>query len=62
MVPRVCVPSPTPGISELRRGKVRIIALTGFGQERDRLRAREAGCDEHLVKPDPEVLRGVRQR
>jgi PAS domain S-box-containing protein len=35
----------------------RIIALTGWGQEADRLRSREAGFDHHLVKPvDPEIL------
>jgi PAS domain S-box-containing protein len=28
-----------------------IIALTGWGQEGDRLQSREAGCDGHLVKP-----------
>ena len=28
-----------------------IIALTGWGQEGDRTRSREAGCDGHLVKP-----------
>jgi PAS domain S-box-containing protein len=28
-----------------------IIALTGWGQEIDRERSREAGCDGHLVKP-----------
>jgi len=28
-----------------------IIALTGWGQEADRQRAREAGFDHHLVKP-----------
>ncbi|WP_088256676.1 PAS domain-containing protein [Fimbriiglobus ruber] len=28
-----------------------IIALTGWGQESDRERTREAGCDGHLVKP-----------
>jgi PAS domain S-box-containing protein len=28
-----------------------IIALTGFGQEMDRARSKEAGCDGHLVKP-----------
>lgn len=28
-----------------------IIALTGWGQEGDRLLSREAGCDGHLVKP-----------
>jgi CheY-like chemotaxis protein len=30
---------------------VTIIALTGWGQEADRERSREAGCDAHLVKP-----------
>jgi PAS domain S-box-containing protein len=30
---------------------VRLIAMTGYGQEEDRLRAREAGFDHHLVKP-----------
>jgi CheY-like chemotaxis protein len=35
----------------------RIIALTGWGQEADRLLTREAGFDYHLVKPvDPEDL------
>ena len=29
----------------------RLIAVTGWGQEEDRQRAREAGFDEHLVKP-----------
>ena len=28
-----------------------IIAITGYGQEQDLLRSREAGCDFHLVKP-----------
>lgn len=28
-----------------------LIAVTGWGQERDRVRAREAGFDRHLVKP-----------
>ncbi|HKH46805.1 MAG TPA: PAS domain S-box protein [Thermoanaerobaculia bacterium] len=28
-----------------------IIALTGWGQEEDRARSKEAGCDGHLVKP-----------
>jgi signal transduction histidine kinase/CheY-like chemotaxis protein len=36
---------------------VRLIALTGFGQEEDRRRSHEAGFDAHLVKPvDPEML------
>ena len=31
--------------------KVRIVAVTGWGQEADRQRSREAGFDVHLVKP-----------
>ncbi|MEO6461496.1 MAG: response regulator, partial [Candidatus Eisenbacteria bacterium] len=31
--------------------EARIIALTGFGQERDRQRAKAAGFDHHAVKP-----------
>jgi len=35
----------------------RLVALTGYGQTRDRQRALEAGFDEHLVKPiDPDHL------
>jgi signal transduction histidine kinase/DNA-binding response OmpR family regulator len=35
-----------------RRGpRPTIVALTGFGQEKDRRDAREAGFDHHLVKP-----------
>jgi CheY-like chemotaxis protein len=34
-----------------------LVALTGWGQEDDRRRAREAGFDHHLVKPaDLDVL------
>jgi CheY-like chemotaxis protein len=34
-----------------------LIALTGWGQEQDRKRSREAGFDHHLVKPvDPKAL------
>ena len=29
----------------------RLIALSGYGQEEDRRRSREAGFDQHLVKP-----------
>jgi CheY-like chemotaxis protein len=32
-------------------GSVIIIALTGWGQEGDKERSREAGCNGHLVKP-----------
>jgi CheY-like chemotaxis protein len=36
---------------------VRLVALTGYGQEGDRVQSREAGFDAHLVKPvDPETL------
>ncbi len=31
--------------------KVRLIALTGYGQEQDRQRALDAGFDLHLTKP-----------
>jgi CheY-like chemotaxis protein len=35
-----------------------LVAVTGYGAERDRVRAREAGFDCHLVKPvRPEVVR-----
>jgi PAS domain S-box-containing protein len=30
---------------------VKIVALTGWGQQADKLQSREAGCDAHLVKP-----------
>jgi GAF domain-containing protein/CheY-like chemotaxis protein len=30
---------------------LRLVALTGYGQASDRLRSREAGFDEHIVKP-----------
>jgi PAS domain S-box-containing protein len=40
--------------------RLRIIALTGWGQAADRQRASDAGMDGHLVKPaDPDVLRKV---
>jgi CheY-like chemotaxis protein len=32
-------------------GTMAVVALTGWGQEGDRERSREAGCDGHLVKP-----------
>jgi CheY-like chemotaxis protein len=32
-------------------GVLRLIALTGYGQESDQRRAREAGFDVHLLKP-----------
>jgi CheY-like chemotaxis protein len=39
------------------RGKLFLVALTGYGQPDDRLRAQEAGFDAHIVKPvDPDDL------
>ena len=41
-------------------GGLRLVALTGWGQEADRQRSREAGFDLHFVKPvDPDVLAGA---
>ncbi len=34
-----------------RTNAARIIAVSGYGQDADRLKSRAAGCDEHLVKP-----------
>ncbi len=34
-----------------RGGQVRIIAITGWGQDEDRRRAHEAGFDHHFTKP-----------
>ena len=58
------------GYSVVRRLKqdlafrdVPFIAVTGLGREADRDRAREAGFNEHLVKPvSPEALREVLER
>jgi PAS domain S-box-containing protein len=37
-----------------------LVALTGWGQEEDKARAREAGFDRHIVKPAaPEVLEAL---
>jgi DNA-binding response OmpR family regulator len=46
---------------ELRRlsggERVLLVAVTGYGQEADQRRGREAGFDHHLVKPvDPETV------
>jgi CheY-like chemotaxis protein len=32
-------------------GGIRVVALTGYGRQEDRLKAVEAGFDEHFVKP-----------
>ncbi len=37
--------------------KLMLVAMTGYGQDEDRRRSREAGIDHHLVKPvSPETL------
>jgi two-component system, sensor histidine kinase len=48
--------------AEPATARVQLIALTGYGQERDRQAASEAGFDRHLVKPAPldEILREIR--
>ena len=44
-------PDPGPGL---------LVAMTGYGRQEDRQRAREAGFDLHLVKPvAPEALEKV---
>lgn len=51
-MPRLNGYDSTRRIREQPWGKATIIiALTGWGQEGDRERSREAGCDGHLVKP-----------
>ena len=32
-------------------GDMVLVAMTGYGQDRDRQRSQEAGFDHHLVKP-----------
>jgi signal transduction histidine kinase len=40
-----------------RTRDVRLVALTGWGQDGDRVRARDAGFDVHLTKPaDPDLI------
>jgi PAS domain S-box-containing protein len=37
-----------------------LVAMTGWGQERDKAAAKQAGFDEHMTKPiDPQVLDGL---
>ncbi len=46
--------------SHPERGRMRVVALTGYGQESDHQRSREAGFDLHLVKPvEPARLRDL---
>jgi CheY-like chemotaxis protein len=45
---------------EQGEGPLLIVAMTGYGQDEDRRRSREAGFDHHLVKPvDPHTLQGL---
>lgn len=37
--------------ADARTATIRIVAMTGHGLDRDREASRQAGCDEHLVKP-----------
>jgi CheY-like chemotaxis protein/anti-sigma regulatory factor (Ser/Thr protein kinase) len=40
--------------------RMTLVALTGWGQQQDKQRAREAGFDLHLVKPvEPDMLTGL---
>jgi CheY-like chemotaxis protein len=44
-------------LRELLGRRVLLVALTGWGQDEDRRRSREAGFGHHLTKPpEPEVL------
>jgi PAS domain S-box-containing protein len=48
----------TPGV-----GRMRLVALTGYGTEADRQKARDAGFDLHLAKPvDPQALDAILAR
>jgi len=37
--------------AEALPGVLRLVAITGYGRESDRLRSQQAGFDQHLVKP-----------
>jgi CheY-like chemotaxis protein/nitrogen-specific signal transduction histidine kinase len=46
--------------SHPQRSRMHVVALTGWGQAEDRQRTRDAGFDDHLVKPaDLEVLEAL---
>jgi DNA-binding response OmpR family regulator len=38
-------------LREILGSEVRLIAVTGYGQEEDRRRSHEAGIDQHVLKP-----------
>lgn len=60
-MPRVDGVEAARRIRSLPQGQnIRIIALTGWGQEADRQRTRSAGMDDHIVKPvSPEALQTI---
>jgi len=44
--------------AQTKRADLLIVALSGYGEEAHRRLSKEAGCDEHLVKPiHPDILR-----
>jgi hypothetical protein len=43
--------NPPAEIPEVYRPTTTLTAVTGYGQEEERLKAREAGFDHHMVKP-----------
>jgi signal transduction histidine kinase/DNA-binding response OmpR family regulator len=46
--------------SQPEYGRTMIVAVSGYGQEQDRLRSKSVGFDYHVVKPiDPTVLAGL---
>jgi CheY-like chemotaxis protein len=56
-MPRLNGYDAAPRIREHLAPGALLIALTGWGQPGDRRRGREAGFDQHLIKPvDPGVL------
>jgi CheY-like chemotaxis protein/nitrogen-specific signal transduction histidine kinase len=47
-------------IRDVLGDRVTLVALTGWGQDEDKERSRDAGFDHHLTKPpEPEVLEGL---
>jgi len=62
-MPRVSGYDVARRVRELRGGGVLIVAITGWGQEQDRQKAREAGFDHHFTKPvDLESLMDIVDR
>jgi CheY-like chemotaxis protein len=50
-MPRMNATRPQGAIRETCGKDVVLIAVTGFGQDEDRQKAKEAGFDAHLTKP-----------